>query len=227
MSALHAAWSGFPRRQGLRVQLQVPARHPARPHRRIAARHGPDARAASSTPSACSTSSACGSNCPSMSRKKPARQPTELTPAEIESSQSRDQGNASSCSRNARDPRQGQRRWTPTLAASLRRRSGQGQPDLLHENPDTLHLSPAIPFGNTWASCYFAMTGFHALHVFGGIVIFGIISLIGLMGRLGPQPCRHAGNHRVVLALRRYRLDLPVPASVPGVSGRSLFGVFV
>jgi cytochrome c oxidase subunit 3 len=50
-----------------------------------------------------------------------------------------------------------------------------------------LHLTPAIPFGNLWASCYFAMTGFHALHVFGGIVVFTIILLIGLAGRLGPQ----------------------------------------
>jgi cytochrome c oxidase subunit 3 len=50
-----------------------------------------------------------------------------------------------------------------------------------------LHLTPAIPFGNLWASCYFAMTGFHALHVFGGIVIFAIILLMGMVGRLGPQ----------------------------------------
>src|SRR6185312_10448443 len=55
-----------------------------------------------------------------------------------------------------------------------------------HEAKDP-HLSPAIPFGNLWASCYFAMTGFHALHVFGGIVIFVIILLLGLIGRLGPQ----------------------------------------
>jgi len=53
-----------------------------------------------------------------------------------------------------------------------------------------LHIAPAIPFGNLWASCYFAMTGFHALHVFGGIVIFAIILLMGLVGKLGPQ---HAG----------------------------------
>jgi cytochrome c oxidase subunit 3 len=53
-----------------------------------------------------------------------------------------------------------------------------------------LHLTPAIPFGNLWASCYFAMTGFHALHVFGGIVVFAIILLIGLTRGLGPQ---HAG----------------------------------
>ena len=43
-----------------------------------------------------------------------------------------------------------------------------------HED-DHLHLSPAISHGNMWASCYFAMTGFHALHVLGGIVVFGII----------------------------------------------------
>jgi cytochrome c oxidase subunit 3 len=55
-----------------------------------------------------------------------------------------------------------------------------------HEG-EGLHLSPAIPFGNLWASCYFAMTGFHALHVFGGIVVFVIILLMGLAGRLGPQ----------------------------------------
>jgi cytochrome c oxidase subunit 3 len=50
-----------------------------------------------------------------------------------------------------------------------------------------LHLTPAIPFGNLWASCYFAMTGFHALHVFGGIVVFAIILLMAGVGRLGPQ----------------------------------------
>ncbi len=62
---------------------------------------------------------------------------------------------------------------------------------ILHEHEaKEPHLTPAIPFGNLWASCYFAMTGFHALHVFGGIVIFAIILLMGLVGKLGPQ---HAG----------------------------------
>jgi cytochrome c oxidase subunit 3 len=50
-----------------------------------------------------------------------------------------------------------------------------------------IHLSPAIPFGNLWASAYFAMTGFHALHVFGGLVVFTIILLMGLRGKLGVQ----------------------------------------
>jgi cytochrome c oxidase subunit III len=50
-----------------------------------------------------------------------------------------------------------------------------------------LHLTPVIPFGNLWASCYFAMTGLHALHVFGGLVIFVIILLMAAGGRLGIQ----------------------------------------
>jgi cytochrome c oxidase subunit 3 len=50
-----------------------------------------------------------------------------------------------------------------------------------------LYLTPAIPFGNLWASCYFALTGFHALHVFGGIVVFAIILLMAMIGRFGPQ----------------------------------------
>jgi cytochrome c oxidase subunit III len=51
----------------------------------------------------------------------------------------------------------------------------------------TVHLTPAIPFGNLWSSCYFAMTGFHALHVLGGLVIFAIILGMGVRNKLGPQ----------------------------------------
>jgi cytochrome c oxidase subunit 3 len=59
---------------------------------------------------------------------------------------------------------------------------------ILHEfEAKEPHITPAIPFGNLWASCYFAMTGFHALHVFGGIVVFVIILLMALIGKLGPQ----------------------------------------
>jgi cytochrome c oxidase subunit 3 len=58
------------------------------------------------------------------------------------------------------------------------------------KNGPELHLSPVIPFGNLWASCYFAMTGFHALHVLGGLVIFVIILLMAAGGRFGVQ---HAG----------------------------------
>jgi cytochrome c oxidase subunit III len=55
---------------------------------------------------------------------------------------------------------------------------------LVEEHPG-LHLTTVIPFGNLWASCYFAMTGFHALHVLGGLVIFVIILLMAFAGRLG------------------------------------------
>ena len=52
---------------------------------------------------------------------------------------------------------------------------------------EDLHLSYSIPFGNMWASCYFAMTGFHALHVFGGLVVFVVILIMALRGVFGPQ----------------------------------------
>lgn len=48
-------------------------------------------------------------------------------------------------------------------------------------------LSPAITFGNLWSSFYFMMTGLHALHVLGGLVIFAGILLMALVGKFGPQ----------------------------------------
>src|SRR5262249_30896844 len=63
---------------------------------------------------------------------------------------------------------------------------GQEVRGILEEDPDA-HLAHVIPFGNLWASCYFAMTGFHALHVFGGLVVFVIILLMAYRGRLGLQ----------------------------------------
>ena len=56
----------------------------------------------------------------------------------------------------------------------------------LFQRPDA-HLAHVISFGNMWASCYFAMTGFHALHVFGGLVVFVIILLMAARGRFGAQ----------------------------------------
>ncbi len=63
------------------------------------------------------------------------------------------------------------------------------------EKHGELHLSPIIPFGNMWASCYFVMTGFHALHVFGGLVVFVVILGMAFLGRLGVQ---HAGMLELV-----------------------------
>lgn len=58
--------------------------------------------------------------------------------------------------------------------------------DLVEDYPQR-HLTEYIPYGNMWASCYFAMTGFHAIHVFGGLVVFAIILIMAAMGRFGPQ----------------------------------------
>jgi cytochrome c oxidase subunit 3 len=71
-------------------------------------------------------------------------------------------------------------------AAITPQQLGKEVNELVEKHPD-LHLTPVIPFGNLWASCYFAMTGFHALHVLGGLVIFVLILLMALRGRLGVQ----------------------------------------
>lgn len=83
------------------------------------------------------------------------------------------------------DPRTGAYR-RPLLPAQV----GERVNHLLEETEkrhEHLHISPTIPFGNMWASCYFAMTGFHALHVLGGLVIFVIILLMALVGKFGVQ----------------------------------------
>jgi cytochrome c oxidase subunit 3 len=49
------------------------------------------------------------------------------------------------------------------------------------------HLSYEIPWGNLWASCYFAMTGFHALHVLGGLVVFAVILIMAARGILAAR----------------------------------------
>jgi len=54
---------------------------------------------------------------------------------------------------------------------------------LLAEFPQ-LHLPPAIPNGNLWASCYFALTGVHALHIVFGLIAIFFIFLKGLLGNL-------------------------------------------
>jgi cytochrome c oxidase subunit 3 len=52
---------------------------------------------------------------------------------------------------------------------------------------DELHWPMVIPLGNLWSSLYFALTGIHALHVLGGLVMFAILLVMSLMGRLTPQ----------------------------------------
>jgi cytochrome c oxidase subunit 3 len=55
------------------------------------------------------------------------------------------------------------------------------------EGGEEVHLAHEIPWGNLWASCYFAMTGFHALHVLGGLVIFVIILIMAARGILATR----------------------------------------
>lgn len=43
-----------------------------------------------------------------------------------------------------------------------------------------LKLPMVIPSGNTWANTYFLMTGFHALHVLGGLVAFMVLLMLRL-----------------------------------------------
>jgi cytochrome c oxidase subunit 3 len=74
-----------------------------------------------------------------------------------------------------------------TLDTTTPLQVGEEVNELMHKYPDQLHLSPYVTYGNMWASCYFAMTGFHALHVFGGLVVFAIILLMAALGRFGPQ----------------------------------------
>ena len=57
---------------------------------------------------------------------------------------------------------------------------------ILEMDPEA-HLSYSIPWGNLWASCYFAMTGFHALHVLGGLIGFGAMLVMAGMGKFGPK----------------------------------------
>ena len=43
-----------------------------------------------------------------------------------------------------------------------------------------LKLPIMIPGGNMWASTYFLLTGFHALHVIIGLIVFGLLMLVRL-----------------------------------------------
>ena len=67
-----------------------------------------------------------------------------------------------------------------------------------------LHLSHSIPYGNLWASCYFVMTGFHAMHVFGGLVIFVII----LYGRVSANSAPHTPSMIEVTGLYWHFVDI-------------------
>ena len=47
----------------------------------------------------------------------------------------------------------------------------------LNDEYSWLRLPIVIPGGNMWASTYFMLTGFHALHVLVGLIVFAIMLL--------------------------------------------------
>ncbi|MCI0381038.1 MAG: cytochrome c oxidase subunit 3 [Gemmataceae bacterium] len=73
------------------------------------------------------------------------------------------------------------------LPEASKKKSPQEYTKGILEIDEHLHLSYSIPWGNMWASCYFAMTGFHALHVFGGLVVFVVMLVMAYRGRFGKQ----------------------------------------
>jgi cytochrome c oxidase subunit 3 len=66
---------------------------------------------------------------------------------------------------------QGRLRILPTLKAAAH--------GLNHTFPD-LRLPMVIPSGNMWASTYFLLTGFHAIHVLVGLIAFALVLLYRL-----------------------------------------------
>jgi cytochrome c oxidase subunit 3 len=72
------------------------------------------------------------------------------------------------------------------LAAAIMPLPPPGSHEMLHGLNDTeglpfpLHLPVCIPGGNMWASTYFTLTGFHALHVLVGLIVFAILLTMDL-----------------------------------------------
>jgi len=50
-----------------------------------------------------------------------------------------------------------------------------------------IHMPVPIRYGNLFASCYFLMTGFHALHVIVGMILFAVPLRKGVAGTLGAK----------------------------------------
>lgn len=60
---------------------------------------------------------------------------------------------------------------------------GHGHGGGLNDTFPWLQLPMVIPGGNMWASTYFLLTGFHAIHVIVGLIVFAIL----LLYDLGPK----------------------------------------
>lgn len=58
----------------------------------------------------------------------------------------------------------------------------------------SVHEPHFIKWGNTFSSIYFLMTGFHALHVIIGMIMFAVIILMGMSNKLGAQHATFVEN---------------------------------
>ena len=67
-----------------------------------------------------------------------------------------------------------------TLTSISRSAESSGHPVGLNDQYPWLHLPIRIPGGNMWASTYFLLTGFHALHVIVGLVAFACLLVMHL-----------------------------------------------
>ena len=85
----------------------------------------------------------------------------------------------------------------------------------------TRRSSPRASPTNSYGSAFYLTTGFHGLHVTGGLLAF--LFVIGRVRREELRPPRgHQRDRRVVLlALRRRRLDRPLPRHLRPQIGRA------
>jgi cytochrome c oxidase subunit III len=82
------------------------------------------------------------------------------------------------CDRLEKQARSTNRSELATLAAEIMPLHAEHDPNAepgLNEQHPWLKLPIMVPGGNMWASTYFLLTGFHALHVLMGLITFGIM----------------------------------------------------
>ena len=90
---------------------------------------------------------------------------------------------------------------TPSMAArsvfqtseSIRFANQHADKEDRHQEDD-LKTPPALPHGNLCASCYFALTGLHGVHLVIGLVVLGIPATLGVVGRLRPDSLPYLTN---------------------------------
>ena len=77
------------------------------------------------------------------------------------------------------------------------------------------------PSTNIFGSCFYAMTGFHGLHVALGVVAMAVVTVMGLKGKFNPKSFARSRADRAVLAFCRPGLDYLVRDCLPGVIQRT------